>query len=68
MLIGPATVFTNIIDYDRGLLTDKEVTEKGIARLPGNLEDALAALEADDVIAKALGSIIFKDESILSIR
>jgi glutamine synthetase len=32
-----------------------------VARLPSNLPDALAALEADGVIARALGSIIFSE-------
>jgi len=49
------------IDYDIGLLTDKEAAAQGITRLPGNLLDALAALEADDVVAQALGSIILPE-------
>jgi glutamine synthetase len=49
------------IDYDVGHLSDEEAAARGIARLPGNLPDALAALEADGVIAGALGSIIFPE-------
>ena len=49
------------IDYDVGQLSDQEAASRGIARLPDNLTDALAALEADDVIAAALGTIIFPE-------
>lgn len=49
------------IDYDIGLLTNKEAAAKGIDRLPDNLPDALAALEADDIVGQALGSIILPE-------
>ncbi|HLC04404.1 MAG TPA: hypothetical protein VJK02_15320, partial [Anaerolineales bacterium] len=49
------------IDYDVGHLSDPEAASRGIARLPDNLADALAALEADEVIAAALGTIIFPE-------
>jgi len=49
------------VDYDVGHLSDEEAAARGIRRLPNNLPDALAALEADDVIAKALGSIILPE-------
>jgi glutamine synthetase len=49
------------IDYDVGHLSDEEAAARGIARLPSNLPDALAALEADEVIAAALGPIIFPE-------
>ncbi|MCK5315051.1 MAG: glutamine synthetase [Anaerolineales bacterium] len=49
------------IDYDVGHLSDEEAAARGIPRLPSNLPDALAALEADDVIAEALGSIILPE-------
>jgi glutamine synthetase len=49
------------IDYDVGHLSDEEAASRGVARLPDNLTDALAALEADEVIAEALGSIIFPE-------
>ena len=46
------------IDYDVGQMSDEEVATLGIVRLPSNLPDALAALEMDEVIARALGTII----------
>ncbi len=46
------------IDYDVGQMSDEEVATLGIVRLPSNLPDALAALESDEVIARALGTII----------
>jgi glutamine synthetase len=49
------------VDYDVGHLSDEEAASRGVARLPSNLPDALAALEADGVIARALGSIIFSE-------
>ena len=50
----PASVDVNIYH-----LTDEESAELGITSLPHNLEDALTALEADDVMRHALGDHIF---------
>lgn len=47
------------IDFDIGHLSDEEAAACGAPRLPGNLPDALNALEADELIAEALGPIIF---------
>jgi glutamine synthetase len=49
------------ITEDVGHLSDEEAAAQGITRLPTNLPDALGALEADDVIADALGPIIFPE-------
>jgi glutamine synthetase len=49
------------VDYDIGHLSDEEAAYRGIPRLPGNLPDALAALQADETIAEALGPIIFSE-------
>jgi glutamine synthetase len=49
------------VDYDIGHLSDDEAADRGVARLPTNLPSALAALEGDDVIAEALGPIIFEE-------
>ena len=51
----PAPVNKNIYH-----LTDAEQSDLGIDSLPHNLEDALDALEADDVIRNALGDHIFE--------
>lgn len=49
------------IDYDIGRMSDEEAATLGIARLPSNLPDALAALEVNEVIARALGTIILPE-------
>jgi len=49
------------VDYDIGHLSDEEAAARGIVRLPANLPAALAALEADEVIAKALGPVILPE-------
>jgi glutamine synthetase len=49
------------LDYDVGHLSDEEAVSRGIPLLPRNLPDALAALEADEAIAQALGPIIFQE-------
>ncbi|HSM68645.1 MAG TPA: glutamine synthetase family protein, partial [Xanthomonadales bacterium] len=49
------------IDYDVGHLSDEEAEARGIPRLPGDLSEALAVFEADEVIAQALGEIIFPE-------
>lgn len=49
------------VDYDVGHLSDEEAESRGVERLPNNLPDALAALEADEVIAQALGTVIFPE-------
>lgn len=49
------------VNYDVGHLSDEEAASRGISRLPSNLPDALASLEADQIIASALGSIIFPE-------
>jgi glutamine synthetase len=50
----PAPVNRNIYH-----LTDEEAAEAGVKGLPTSLEAALDALEADDVLRKALGDHIF---------
>jgi glutamine synthetase len=49
------------VDYDIGHLSDDEAAARGVARLPSDLPSALAALEADEVIADALGAIILPE-------
>ena len=49
------------VERDVGYISDDEAAAEGIARLPSNLPDALASLEADDVIAEALGPIILPE-------
>jgi glutamine synthetase len=49
------------IACDIGYLSDEEAASLGAPRLPSNLPDALAALQADEVIAGALGPIIFPE-------
>jgi glutamine synthetase len=49
------------IDYDIGRMSDEEAATLGITRLPSNLPDALAALEVNEVIARALGTIILPE-------
>ncbi len=49
------------IDYDVGHMSDEEAASQGIVRLPSNLPDALAALEVDEAIAQALGTIILPE-------
>lgn len=49
------------VDYDIGHLSDIDAASRGVARLPTNLPAALSALEADTVIAEALGPVIFAE-------
>jgi glutamine synthetase len=49
--IDPGPAF----DRDIGHMTADEIAEAGIGYLPRNLSDALAALEADEVVAGAIG-------------
>ncbi|MEK6719698.1 MAG: glutamine synthetase family protein [Chloroflexota bacterium] len=46
------------VNDDIGHWPDELVRERGIARLPGSLEEALAALEGDDLMLEMLGPII----------
>ncbi len=46
---------------DVGHLSDEEAAAQGIPRLPTSLTQALAALEADEIIAEALGPIILSE-------
>jgi len=47
------------LNRDPGALTDHERAARGIERLPTTLAEALDALEADDVIAAAMGEELF---------
>lgn len=49
------------VNYDIGHLSDEEAAAQGITRLPSNLPDALAALEADEVLFNALGPVILPE-------
>jgi glutamine synthetase len=51
---------------DPGDLSDAELRENGIARLPATLGEALAALESDRVLADALGADLCR--SFLAVR
>jgi glutamine synthetase len=43
------------------MLSAEEVAARGLSFLPRTLPEALAALEADHVVAEALGLIIFNE-------
>ena len=49
------------VTEDIGHLSEAEVTEQGLKFLPRSLLEALNALEADSVIAEALGPVIFNE-------
>ena len=49
------------VEGDVGHLSDQEAAAQGIPRLPTNLPEALDALEADEVIAEALGPVILPE-------
>jgi glutamine synthetase len=49
------------VDEDVGLLSAEEVAARGIAFLPRTLPEALDALEADEVLAEALGPVILPE-------
>ena len=40
-------------------MSDDELTEQGIKQLPGSLEEALKALDGDDVVKDAMGEDAF---------
>jgi glutamine synthetase len=48
------------LQTDVGHLTDAEAAALGATRLPSRLDVALDALEADDVLAQALGEIVMR--------
>lgn len=54
------------VEVDPATLTDSEREARGIHRLPETQEQALAALEADDVLTAALGPVL--TESYLTVR
>jgi glutamine synthetase len=54
------------VEVDPATLQDSERAERGIHRLPETQEEALAALEADDVLTDALGPVL--TESYLAVR
>ena len=54
------------VQVDPATIPDQERDERGIHPLPATQEDALAALEADDVLTAALGSVL--TESYLVVR
>ncbi|GLW97351.1 glutamine synthetase [Microtetraspora sp. NBRC 16547] len=45
------------VDVDPATLTDEERARLGCARLPGSLDEALDALEADELLMEALGPL-----------
>jgi glutamine synthetase len=47
------------VEEDVYLFDDAKLTQLGIASLPGTLEEALDALEADDVVRGALGEHVY---------
>jgi glutamine synthetase len=49
------------VNEDVGHLSDDEAQERGLAYLPRSLPEALAAFEADPVIAEGLGPVIFNE-------
>ena len=50
-----------VVEDDVGLLSAEEAAARGIELLPRTLPEALAALEADEVVAEALGPVIFHE-------
>jgi glutamine synthetase len=54
------------VQVDPATIPDQERAERGIHPLPATQEEALAALEADDVLTAALGSVL--TESYLVVR
>lgn len=46
---------------DPGLLSDEERQKKGIVRLPTNLEEAIQALEKDEVLCTAMGEVLSRE-------
>jgi glutamine synthetase len=49
------------VDRDVGHLSDEEADDLGIAQLPRNQPEALEVLEADHVIAEALGPVVLPE-------
>lgn len=50
------------VDYDVGTISTREEAEaRGVEFLPRSLPEALQALEADEVVARALGSIVLSE-------
>ena len=54
------------VDVDPSSLSQRELAERGIERLPESLLDATRALEADDVLTDAMGPLL--TASYLAIR
>ncbi|HZT44421.1 MAG TPA: glutamine synthetase family protein [Chthonomonadaceae bacterium] len=54
------------IEVDPVSLTEEQRREQGIARLPGSLDEALSALEADSVLMSALSPLL--SHSYLTVR
>jgi glutamine synthetase len=54
------------VEVDPATIDEQERAERGIVRLPKTQEEALNALEADDVLTGALGAIL--TESYLTVR
>ena len=50
----------NPIEEDIYEMTDKEMQQKGIATLPGNLYEAILEVEGSELVKEALGEHIFK--------
>jgi len=49
------------VEEDVGLLSKEDAASRGIELLPRTLPEALAAVEADEVVADALGPVIFHE-------
>ncbi len=48
------------VDIDPGLLSEAELKERGIAQLPANMRETMAALEADETLQEALGEDLYR--------
>jgi glutamine synthetase len=46
------------VDRDPGAIDDDDLERRGIERLPASLDEALDALESDDVLASAMGETL----------
>jgi glutamine synthetase len=47
------------VTVDPGVLSDDELTNRGIRRLPSSVEEALSHLEKSEVLRDAMGSMLF---------
>jgi glutamine synthetase len=47
------------VTIDPGVLSDDELTDRGIRRLPRSVEEALSHLEKSDILREAMGPMLF---------